>query len=156
MNLLAATTPAANQVTSLPTDNTSEPERYDGFERIISPPMAQMNIRHQWKWLPITTEIISRVDALGMKEQQPLIASNFKYSWGEKVNGDEKDNEVAMREHPENMIDTANNMLLSKEEVPNDSSSISDNELQLNNNVGTVNVDEEERPIDLDVDETSH
>ena len=29
MNLLAATTPAANQVTSLPTDNTSEPERYD-------------------------------------------------------------------------------------------------------------------------------
>ena len=38
--------------------------------------------RYSWKILPISTDVIKRVNALGKSEDQPLVASNFKFQWG--------------------------------------------------------------------------
>ena len=37
--------------------------------------------RKQWKKLPITNKIIHRVEEMAEKENQPYIATNFKYRW---------------------------------------------------------------------------
>ena len=37
--------------------------------------------RYQWDIIPITTDIINRVDALTRDEGQPIVADNFKYEW---------------------------------------------------------------------------
>jgi len=37
--------------------------------------------RRQWTKLPITDDVIKRVDELAERENQPLISANFKYTW---------------------------------------------------------------------------
>ena len=46
--------------------------------------------RHQWKKLPISRDIINRVDEIGTKEKQVFIPTNFKYRVGRnaRVNND--------------------------------------------------------------------
>ena len=41
--------------------------------------------RYSWDVLPMSNEVISRVDALGKEEGQPMAVSNFTLKWDQKV-----------------------------------------------------------------------
>ena len=44
--------------------------------------------RYQWTVLPLSTEALERVEAIALHQEQPLVASNFKYQWdpdGEEI-----------------------------------------------------------------------
>ena len=47
--------------------------------------------RHQWKRLPITEQIIKRVEEIATKEKQPYIANNFKYKCNKNLVDDSCD-----------------------------------------------------------------
>ena len=40
--------------------------------------------RYSWDVLPMSNDVISRVDALGKQEGQPMVASNFVFKWDQK------------------------------------------------------------------------
>ena len=49
--------------------------------------------RNQWTRLSTSNDVIQRVNEIAKKERQPLIASNFKYIWGNDTeNTDNDDN----------------------------------------------------------------
>ena len=59
--------------------------------------------RYQWKVLPISLDVLARVNQLALTEGQPLIATNFKYEWrpGKIVIDEEdelEDEETAIQE----------------------------------------------------------
>ena len=47
--------------------------------------------RYQWEILPISEEVIMRVEELAKGENQPLVSSNFKYEWREEVDLNDQD-----------------------------------------------------------------
>ena len=53
-----------------------------GSWRFMSLDTGRRIHRYSWDVLPISTDVINRVNAIGRSEKQPIVASNFKFQWG--------------------------------------------------------------------------
>ena len=60
--------------------------------------------RYRWTPLPITTNVLERVEAIALKQKQPLIGSNFKYNWRYNIN-DTLDENIEVEEEMNENID---------------------------------------------------
>ena len=60
--------------------------------------------RYQWTALPISQEVLQRVEDIAIYEQQPLVASNFKYQWNpdgdDEIDGEDSDVDDVLDEPP--------------------------------------------------------
>ena len=63
--------------------------------------------KYQWTVLPISMEVLARVNQLALEEGQPLVAQNFKYEWrpGQIVADDAADLDITENENIENIED---------------------------------------------------
>ena len=60
--------------------------------------------RYQWDTLPISKDVLDRVDAIAVHEGQSLVAKSFKFQWnpdGEEIDGKEisEDDDVSLSLH---------------------------------------------------------
>ena len=100
--------------------------------------------RYQWTVLPMSKEVLTRINTIAIHEGQPLVASNFKYQWsfdGDEINEDDVDNEENLPEEEESLPPPG--MLDLEADVSEDIIRV-DNDLNVDNIEGNVEEETEE------------
>ena len=96
--------------------------------------------RRQWTKLPISDDVITRINELASKEKQPIVSINFRYTWDKNserdiINDDDYDSEIeAVLDHDMTEHDDHNDIRLQEMDVLEDNDE--QNDLEENNDEG--------------------